>query len=548
MSFQRSILAVGAVVMLGLAQLGLAAGARADEPTYAIPANVNDPGISTARGANLIWLAAEPTRRVGKLLVFLPTGGAANLPTEFKELGTEGARLGYHTIILAYRNELPVTAAPPAGCGPSADPADSPPDCAIDIRMEILDGDGESTVVNVDRANSIENRLNKLLEHLASTKASEGWAKFWDPGGPNPQPVWSEIVIAGASLGAGQAAIIAAQHSVHRAVLLHGWTDASHGWVKRVATPSERYFALIHGRDAFFTRTCDAYLELGLASSCPLPGFTTPPVADGDPNPLLVENRQPPPFGTRQLVFNLAPTLNATPVTDRFHTSTTRDGWIARETDGTPSKVLLSAWRSVLGDSDADTFLDEVDNCPDRRNEDQVDADRDGTGDACDLTPLGTTPPTIGIPGHISVDATGPAGATVPYTVTVTDDIQPAPTPVCTPSTGSLFAIGDTSVACTATDGGANTADASFVVTVRGAKAQLARLIDEVVNSTRLPAAVKTHLVASLAGFDPNKPQQRKAACLALKVFIGVVRFVAPPAQATEWTSDANRIRAVLSC
>ena len=284
-------------------------------------------------------------------------------------------------------------------------------------------------------------------------------------------------------------------------------------------------------------------------------------MADDDPNPLLVENRQPPPFGTRQLVFNLAPTVNATPVTDRFHTSTTRDGWIAREPDGTPSKKLLSAWRSVLGDSDADTLLDEVDsdrdgdgdantadNCPDTRNEDQADADRDGTGDRCDLTPQGTVPPTIVVPGHITVDATGPAGTAVPYTVTATDDIEPAPTPVCTPSPGSLFPIGDTSVACTATDGGANTADASFVVTVRGAKAQLARLIDDVANSARLPAAIKTHLVASLAGFDPSKPQQRKAACLALKVFISVVRFVAPQAQAAEWTSDANRIRAVLSC
>ena len=47
---------------------------------------------------------------------------------------------------------------------------------------------------------------------------------------------------------------------------------------------------------------------------------------------------------------------------------------------------------------------------------------------------------------------------------------------------------------------------------------------------------------------EPSQPQQRKAACLALKAFITVVRFVAPPAQAAEWTADANRIRAVLAC
>ena len=97
-----------------------------------------------------------------------------------------------------------------------------------------------------------------------------------------------------------------------------------------------------------------------------------------------------------------------------------------------------------------------------------------------------------------------------------------------------------------------NTASASFVVTVLGAKEQLAKLIRKVIDSTSLPAAVKTQLIASLqslvAGFDPNNPLQRKAACLKLKVFTSIVRYLAPPAQAAEWTADANRIRAVLAC
>ena len=72
------------------------------------------------------------------------------------------------------------------------------------------------------------------------------------------------------------------------------------------------------------------------------------------------------------------------------------------------------------------------------------------------------------------------------------------------------------------------------------------------IHATPLPAAVKSHLIATLrsfpAGFDPTNPRQRRAACLALRAFATVVRFVAPPAQAAEWTVDADPIRAVLAC
>ena len=341
-------------------------------------------------------------------------------------------------------------------------------------------------------------------------------------------------------------------------VSLSGFTDAAHGWVALGATPSNRYFALSHQRDNFFARTCHAYLALELAPSCPLDHFTIPPPAPDPANPFLAENRQPP-FGSSQLVTNLDPAPNPPQVLmDPYHPSTTRDGWIAKEADGTPSLKLLNAWRSILGDSDADTWLDQADNCPQLANPEetadgkQIDTDHDGIGDACDPTPQGTTPPTIIVPAHITVNATGPAGATVTYTVTATDDIDPAASVLCTPSAGSLFAIGDTAVECASTDAAGNTASASFVVSVLGAKEQLTQLIGKVINATSLPAAVKAHLIASLqslvAGFDPNKPLQRATACLTLRAFTVVVQFVAPPAQRAEWTADANRIRAVLAC
>jgi hypothetical protein len=452
MSFRRSLLLGIAVV---LAHLGLALNAGAyDEPTYSIAPSDTDTSITDtvpSRGQNLVWLP-RPENRVGRLLVFLPTGGLTNLPSEFKNFGTEAARLGYHTIILAYRNEAPIAASPtatPPGCGNGADASSAPPNCAIDIRMELLDGRGESAAVDVNRAGSIENRLNKLLAYLATSPAhaGEGWAKFLDTSGPEPVPKWSQLVIAGSSLGAGEAAIIAAQHEVYRVALLHGWTDAKHGWVTQAATPSNRYFTLIHARDNFFARTCYAYLAIGLAPSCPLPGFTIPPALVDPNNPLFVENRRPP-FGTPMHVFDLEPGSFAG-TGDVYHQSTSRDGWIAKEADGvTPSHLLVNAWRSVLGDSDADTRLDEADNCPQIANADQTDSDGNGIGDAC-----GPTVATGAVSGTVAATLALTLGATAtlgPFTPGVDRDYDTSTTAGVT-STGGDATLSVSDAAANAT-------------------------------------------------------------------------------------------------
>ena len=114
------------------------------------------------------------------------------------------------------------------------------------------------------------------------------------------------------------------------------------------------------------------------------------------------------------------------------------------------------------------------------------------------------------------------------YLASATDGAHPSPTVSCAPATGSVFAIGTTTVACTATDHVGNTAGGSFTVTVRGAKEQLARLVNDVVAASALPAAVKAQLLARLqpllAGFDPSNPAQRKAVCTGLSLFTAVLR------------------------
>jgi probable HAF family extracellular repeat protein len=88
-----------------------------------------------------------------------------------------------------------------------------------------------------------------------------------------------------------------------------------------------------------------------------------------------------------------------------------------------------------------------------------------------------STLPTLALPADIALDATGPNGTQVTYTVTATDDIDPSPTVNCSPPSGSVFAIGDTTVACTATDAAGKVASGSFQVHVRGAEEQVAALI-----------------------------------------------------------------------
>lgn len=77
------------------------------------------------------------------------------------------------------------------------------------------------------------------------------------------------------------------------------------------------------------------------------------------------------------------------------------------------------------------------------------------------------TPPVVTGPAvNPVVTASGPNGATVTYSVTATDD-QDGTLPVtCTPPSGSTFAIGTTTVSCTATDRGGNVTHLEFPVTV----------------------------------------------------------------------------------
>jgi hypothetical protein len=80
--------------------------------------------------------------------------------------------------------------------------------------------------------------------------------------------------------------------------------------------------------------------------------------------------------------------------------------------------------------------------------------------------PPDVTPPTLNLPGDITVEATDASGTNVSYSVTASDDRDPNPTVTCTPSSGSFFPVGTTTVRCQATDASGNVATGSFLVHV----------------------------------------------------------------------------------
>ncbi len=279
------------------------------------------PTVAPQFNHHYVWL--DPAQESnGKLFVLMPGTGA---PARAMQLvHQEAARLGYHVIGLMYQN----------GVGINPCTASTDPECAGNIRLEILDGVDRSSFVDVTPANSIDNRLTKLLLYLDAQYPDEGWFQFLKDG----EPKWSKIAVGGHSDGAGAAALIGKIRHVSRVVMLSGPAEARLpdelvAWVSIDQTPAAKYFALFHER------------EIGAAAILSrLMAFDLRRFGD----PVTPELDEPPYGGTHILVTDVEPVGGYTDV--GTHRSTALNGFTPLRPDGTP--LLRDAWRYLMGSGD----------------------------------------------------------------------------------------------------------------------------------------------------------------------------------------------------
>ena len=238
-----------------------AALSRAEVTVVSITPSKTDPNIKTFDYPHWIYVnrdivvehKAELAQDRHQLYLFIPgtherdTPRGGKGPAPFCNLAAD---LGYHVIVLAYPDETPA----------SVCRNDDNANAFEDFRMAIIRG-GKSKHITIERSESIENRLVKLLRRLQEIRPKEEWGQFLTDKG---EIRWENIAVGGQSQGGGHAVLIAIKHRVARVICTGSPKDFSQKrnrpaayYSEKSATPKERFFAFNHNQDY----TGDTYPE-----------------------------------------------------------------------------------------------------------------------------------------------------------------------------------------------------------------------------------------------------------------------------------------------
>ncbi|MBI3554394.1 MAG: hypothetical protein HY077_18000 [Elusimicrobia bacterium] len=219
----------------------LPAASREDAPTATLPSET-DERISDFNDPHLSWPPVGKPR--GELFVFLPGTGGKPGKAKNMLICETAASLGYHAVSLMY---------PDKWASQKTVSQSSDPDAYLKFRLAIIQGGRIKARKTISPADSIANRLEKLLKHLASSESGRGWDQFIDENGG---VIWKKVAVSGSSQGGGHAYIIGKYHEVARVIMFNSPKDYSFhfkrpakGFDAETQTPLNRFFAFNHVKD-----------------------------------------------------------------------------------------------------------------------------------------------------------------------------------------------------------------------------------------------------------------------------------------------------------
>ncbi len=216
---------------------------QAQTTVLRIDPHQTDAAIRMVRGPHIALYDHQATQATPPRLLLFLAGTRARTESSLG-LDTAFSHWGFHAISLDYENNVVAVS-----CAHSADIS-----CFDRYRQTIIRGAAGSEKIQVDAANSILNRFEKLLVYLVKHDPTGGWDDFV----ANGKPIWSRIVVAGHSQGSGHAAYLGKMFAVDRVLMFSGpqdYLDDLHEpapWQSRPsATPASRIFAFLNLKDEF---------------------------------------------------------------------------------------------------------------------------------------------------------------------------------------------------------------------------------------------------------------------------------------------------------
>lgn len=305
-----------------------------------VNATVTGDGITAAPIAGEApHLAINPSPAVaarGRLLVFIP--GTQGRPTQYTSILRAGTSRGFHAVGVNYPNQTAMGSL----CQFSLDP-----DCYWSARNAVVFGGGTPVGGQspVTPADSIVNRLNRLLAWLHANQPSEGWGQFLLGDGTVD---WRKVVLAGHSQGGGHVGVLAKTVEVGRAVYFSSpedWnelTDQPARWTstRPNVTPASVQFGFAADRDTLVPNAHAFAHWDDLALLRPLSG------------PVMTDGADPTFSSSRQLRTALPynPASSAPTVALRNHGITVVDVSTPVDANGKPLFDVNGVWQYLCFD------------------------------------------------------------------------------------------------------------------------------------------------------------------------------------------------------